>query len=608
MDKIDVLFRAKKNLLDDLTQNMFFKEDIEQLNDVDTESEYFSATKFICLINEDWIIEIEECIPFIEKAIAEERQFIRVDGETIPIEKVKKVSHESVKHLAKHSEMLTHVPKDSKDDIVPDKLYITEKETDYAVYENRFLYMLLDYMEKFISLRLNDIEKTHAKYIGKLQLNKKVENENRVFSIAINMEDIVKNNPFSAADKKCIQTVKRIQDCLQVVDSFLRTPLMTEVAKTPMIRLPITKTNVLKMNNNFKHAVALFEYLSSYEGLGYEVQEVTKEFQPINEELKSELSSMIRLLQFSSYEYGNDITELLLNNYKAEELRRKQETAKKLQERIEKMRKAARESDKTMEEYMLLLEERNQQLLKDSEELIRANNEILLLNEKIEGLNHNIENLNDKINELNDIIEAKNQEIAALNQKYMDEISALKKEHENQIASINEAHLNEIDELNVQFQDQINDCVAEYEEKIEAIHAETENKIQTAIAATIKELEDCKVAYKTLQESHSSLERAHQESVSSYESKQRDLENTYNALKRELEEENQRMKQEYLLYKGELDAIRYKAGALTPSNDFTSRDRFLELEEEMKSFYDFFEKQWKLTKKQIRKDILGKKK
>lgn len=595
-------------MLDELMQHMDFKEDITQLNDVDTESEYFSATKFVCLIKEDWIIEIEQCIPFIEKAIAEERQFIRVDGETIPIEKVKKVSHDSVRHLAKHSEMLTHVPEDPKDDIIPDKLYITEKETDYAVYENRFLYMLLDYMEKFISLRLNDIEKTHSKYIGKLQLNKKVENKNRIFSIDIHMDDIVNNNPFSAADEKCIQTINRIQDCLQVVNSFLKTPLMSEVSKTPMIRLPITKTNVLKMNNNFKHAVALFEYLSTYEGQGYEVEEVTKEFKPINEDLKSELSSIIRLLQFSSYEYGNDISKLLLNHYKAEELRLKQEESKRLQDRIAKMKKTARESNKTMEEYMILLEERNQQLLKDSEELIRANNEILLLNERIDGLNHDIENLNEKVNELNDVIESKNKEIAALNQQHKEELEVLNQQHEDEITELNDAHLEEIDELNDEFQEQLNDTIAEYEDKIDTINAEIENKIKVAYANILKELEEYKNAYAALQESNSSLEQAHQEAVFSYEEKQKEIETNYNIIKTELECENKRLKEEYIFYKGELDAIRYKEGKLTPSNEFSSRDRFLELEEEMKAFYDFFEKQWKLTKKQIRKEILGKKK
>lgn len=96
-------------------------------------------------------------ITFIEKAIAEERQFIRTDGEIVPIEKIKRISRSSVEHLAKHSEYITHTPKDGN--IIPDKLFMSEKLSDYAVYENRFLYLLLDYLEKFISLRLNDIEK-----------------------------------------------------------------------------------------------------------------------------------------------------------------------------------------------------------------------------------------------------------------------------------------------------------------------------------------------------------------------------------------------------------------------------------------------------------------
>ena len=89
-----------------------------------------------CIIEEDWIEAIEKGLVHVEKAINEERQFIRSNGEVVPIEKVKNVSKDSVEHLAKHSNLLTK--KTEGEDIIPDSLYTVERLADYAVYENRF--------------------------------------------------------------------------------------------------------------------------------------------------------------------------------------------------------------------------------------------------------------------------------------------------------------------------------------------------------------------------------------------------------------------------------------------------------------------------------------
>ena len=105
------------------------------------EQDKIEIKRAYCTIEEDWVEAIEEGLVHIEKAIKEDRQFIRSNGEIIPIEKVKHVSRESVEHLAKHSNLITRY--EEGEDIIPDSLYAVERLNDYTVYENRFLYMLL---------------------------------------------------------------------------------------------------------------------------------------------------------------------------------------------------------------------------------------------------------------------------------------------------------------------------------------------------------------------------------------------------------------------------------------------------------------------------------
>ena len=103
--------------------------------------ERVTVTRAVCIVDEAWIKAIEAGLIHIEKAIKEERQFIYSNGEVIPIEKVKHVSKDSVEHLARHSSLITRIPEGP--DLIPDQLYTVERLSDYAVYENRFLYMLL---------------------------------------------------------------------------------------------------------------------------------------------------------------------------------------------------------------------------------------------------------------------------------------------------------------------------------------------------------------------------------------------------------------------------------------------------------------------------------
>ena len=132
---------------------------------------------------------------------------------------------------------------------------MSEKLSDYAVYENRFLYLLLDYLEKFISLRLNDIEKINSLYKSHFSINKEFQNKIKKYSLKVEFNQEIYNNYFSLVDKNNENLIQRIKNCQQIVNSFLNTALICEVKKFSTIHPPIVKTNVLKMNNNFKNEV-----------------------------------------------------------------------------------------------------------------------------------------------------------------------------------------------------------------------------------------------------------------------------------------------------------------------------------------------------------------
>lgn len=139
---LDIYYRALTDLRRHTKEDRDCEARRKSISSADTANDNIEVIKTNCIIEEDWIDAIEKGLVHVGKALGEERQFIRSNGEVIPIEKVKQVSKDSVEHLARHSNLLTRKPEEGRN-IIPDQLYTVERLSDFAVYENRFLYMLL---------------------------------------------------------------------------------------------------------------------------------------------------------------------------------------------------------------------------------------------------------------------------------------------------------------------------------------------------------------------------------------------------------------------------------------------------------------------------------
>lgn len=604
MGILDIYYRAFKDYRRQTADNTNCEKDRKQIAQNNEEQDRLESTKYLCKIEEDWIKAIEEGLEYVEKAVAEERQFIRSNGEVVPIEKVKKISKDSVEHLAKHSDMITHVPEDEDDLLIPDELYMVEKLSDYAVYENRFLYMMLCYIRNFIEYRLEKIETLRRTYVGDMSINKEIVSKKRTLKIKAEIFEERTDNQFPIADENSAKLVRRIEDCLQIINSLLNTDLMTQVAKSPMIKPPIVKTNVLKMNNNFKRALALYDYIASYKGQGYTYEEVKYNFTPFSEKIGDEIAEAANLMAFLSYKFGNDIEDLLETAYKEEERKIKDEEQKKLVQRIQKLKKRALENNKTLEEYMIVLEDRNRSLEKDSEELSHVRLEIDNLNRTIAQLNEEKKELNRQMDGLKEELENKERELAELNQKYIEDMAALKTKHENEISQIAADRERETAELKAGFADELSAKIGEHEAETAALNAqiqELNNQYRNALSEF-----DAKTA--ELERRLGEVDGMEKEYADRFEAKQKELEEKLQEkLKAEAMKHYKEVKaarDEAALIRGELDGMRASQGLMTPSSEYSTRERFLELEAAYEAFQKFFKSQWEYTKKEIRKTIL----
>lgn len=611
MENLDFYYRAFKEYRKETAKSNICEKERRAIAETDTEQDKLQSTKYIVTVEEDWIKAIEDGLKFVEQAVAEERQFIRTNGEVVPIEKIRKISKDTVVHLAKHSDMITHLPEDEGDPIVPDQLYMVEKLSDYAVYENRFLYMMLCYIKNFIEYRLEKIESLRRSYVGDMSIDKKVVAKKRTLKIEMRVLEERSDNPYPIPDGECEKRVRRISDCREIINSLLNTDLMQQVAKTPMIKPPIVKTNVLKMNNNFKNALALYDYIASYKGDGFSSEQVNFDFAPYSEFLADQIAEAANLVSFVAYKAGNKLDESLELSYAEEERRRKDEKEKKLIADLNRLKKRAAESGKSLEEYMLVLEKRNRHLEKDSEELANVRLQLEQLLKEIEALNSEKEELNRRIAELQHTIELKEEEINELKQKYIEEIAALKNEHAAAISKLASDKDGEIATLKSEFADELSSTVDNYESRV----TQLSDELATATAKYNQAVDECDRRISDMQFQMSDYENEKKRLTDELDNRLKQMEQRCaddikneqtksEAVKMQYEQQFAELKEQVALTRGELDGIRIQQGKMTPSTEYTSRERFTELEKEYEAFQNFFKKQWELTKKEIRKTIL----
>lgn len=596
MGRLDTIYRAfadyRKNTLEDRACAKVRR----VLARADADGDTVEVVRVICHIEEDWIEAIEQGLEHIGKAIEEERQFIRSNGEVVPIEKVKNVSRESVEHLARHSNLITKEQKG--EDIIPDQLYTVERLSDYAVYENRFLYMLLCYLRDFITFRYDKIMELVTTYNGSLRMRKTADADGRRTAVEFKLDERLLNDPFLTENNPEKEKIGRISDMLKGVLLYLSTPLMEFVSKSPKLKPPVTETNVLKMNKHFRGAMQLYYYITAYDKDGYTAERVVKTLNPFSDEVADEFAESISLVSFLTYEHGMGLEEVLKERYRAEEARRRELEEQRHLELLEKLRKRIRDEGCSPEEYMLLLEQRNRALEQDSAQLRLARAEIERLSAETKRQAEEIAALTEKLaaseralaeqaaahaRELAELTAAHEREIEALHEEYGQKIAAINEEHEQAVAALNEEHARAVEELNAAHESAVQALNARREEELAQMQAEYERRLSVQ------------------QEEAAARSAAYEERLTRAAAENE-------AGRRALAESSAQaaqLRDEAALSMAKYNALRKEHGLFTAEDDFTTPETFGEIEHQYEVFRAFFKQEWRKTKKRIRKEVFS---
>lgn len=211
-------------------------------------------------IDYGWLSVLEDTLPNIDKIVRNPRRFIVQEEDVVIVEKTKRVSQETIKHLANHSENIQDI--DEFGDVVPKKLLNVYKEDTSDLYENRFIYTLVKRLENFMSRQLELLDYESKKEIKK-EVSYKADTilENRKINIELKMkEDYSYNLLDDDNDYR-----NRILACFEIISGFKTTEMIKELIGCSLVTNPIRKTNLILREPNFQKAHILWQYLDNFE-------------------------------------------------------------------------------------------------------------------------------------------------------------------------------------------------------------------------------------------------------------------------------------------------------------------------------------------------------
>lgn len=432
----------------------------EKLKDGDKGDDTLIGNTSEKVIDMDWVVAIEEALPYIQKAIDEQRRFIKQIENVVRIELAKKVGPDSVKHLSQHTNFIAKVEDGM---VTPNKILTTEREESFAIYENRVLMTLIHKALHFVDDKYSKMKDVPNDSNQKMQVLRRLELDQQKVDISVNFVNEVHEtlaDDLDVVDLESLSDFDRIRRIRTTLNEFLATPLMKEIAKEPQVRPPITQTNLLKKNPNFKKAMELWNFLESYKKDGFEL--VHEEYDgSVSDTVKQDVYISMNFQHFMLTMATNPALRKMLNTkYEEENARLAEEAAKpeKIKEQVWQAKLDAIRKEE-MEIRLKEIREREKKILELTNEIKNLKNILEQKEQQILTLKGKISMLEDEINELKEelkqtklkLLEAENKikQLTEENEQLKAKVAELEA-HIQELNVIIEKQTAEIDALNAQ--------------------------------------------------------------------------------------------------------------------------------------------------------------
>ncbi|MBQ6687124.1 MAG: DUF2357 domain-containing protein [Bacilli bacterium] len=207
--------------------------------------------------NYQWVDVFLEYIPYLDAIVRNPRRFIQTDELLVQIEKAKKISEESIKHLAQHTHLIRSV--DEEDVPQPSKILNIYKEETYDIYENRFIATLIRNLYIFITMQYDKMKEIEINEDGAeksvvYKTKTLIDNEEYTSTLRIEVKEKTETIDLRAVKDK-------IDGLYDVIVQFKKSDLMKQLERAQPVRSPIRKTNAILKDTQLNKCLELWEVL-----------------------------------------------------------------------------------------------------------------------------------------------------------------------------------------------------------------------------------------------------------------------------------------------------------------------------------------------------------
>lgn len=220
------------------------------------------------VVDERWLTTIEESLDALNRITEHPRRFVTSNEEVVPVELARKITADSVRHLSQNTQFIAS---SKNGEIHPTRILNVTTEETYNLYENRFVYHLIQRLVTFIDKRTDIIFwSTGDETCNTLQLQSSVDDAYEQIEYKLEMK-IKNRQSFAENDSDNMQVFMRIDRVRRMVMALRNSSFCDIMSGCARVRSPIQRTNVITKDPDYRTCLRLWQFLESYEEVGYTI-------------------------------------------------------------------------------------------------------------------------------------------------------------------------------------------------------------------------------------------------------------------------------------------------------------------------------------------------
>ena len=222
------------------------------------------------VVDEQWLTVVEEGIESIFNIVDKPRRFIATSEEVVPVALAKKITADSVRHLSQNTQFIAS---NENGEIQPTRILNVTTEESYDLYENRFVYHLIQRLFSFVDKRTDVIFwSTGDETCNTMSMESKIDDAYEEISYKIEMT-IKNRQSFVENDSDNMDVFKRIDRVRRMARTLRSSSFCDIMNGCAKVRSPIQSTNLMMKDPDYRTCYKLWQFIESYDEVGYTIEE-----------------------------------------------------------------------------------------------------------------------------------------------------------------------------------------------------------------------------------------------------------------------------------------------------------------------------------------------